>query len=205
MQKIAIINYGMGNLKSVYNAFSLFDSAAYVADYPSELEKAEKIVLPGVGSFYDGMKNLRTNGWLEALEKHVVRIGKPFMGVCLGMQLLATCGDEGGLCNGLGWVEGAVEKLRGGESVRIPHIGWNDVQFIKKDKLYADLKGQQTFYFVHSYVFTPKNRNVISGTFSYGDEYAASIEKNNICATQFHPEKSQKAGLSLIKNFLTKY
>ncbi|MBB1073505.1 imidazole glycerol phosphate synthase subunit HisH [Rhodoferax sp. 4810] len=202
--KIAIIDYGMGNLKSVANAFANIGYAAFIARNPNDLCFASHVVLPGVGAFGDGMKNLCSCGWLDILEEEVIKKGKPFMGICLGMQLLATVGTEYGLHKGLNWIPGTVKKIESNEpQIRVPHVGWNDVRILKRDGLYQDLGDSQVFYFVHSYVFDVENKgHLISGLTCHGIEFVASLEKNNIYATQFHPEKSQKVGLKVLDNFI---
>jgi glutamine amidotransferase len=201
--KLAIINYGMGNLRSVANAFAAIGCEAEITDRPEDLRSAERIVLPGVGAFGDGMSNLRAGGWVEVMEEEVRDKGKPFIGLCLGMQLLATNGTEHGSHRGLNWIPGLSERLASDdEQLRVPHIGWNDVRFTNKDSLYSDLGDSQVFYFVHSYVLRPEDASVVTATCDYGTEWAASVEKENIYATQFHPEKSHKAGLKLLQNFL---
>lgn len=193
----------MGNLSSVANAFDVLGCPAQISNHPEDLRMAERIVLPGVGAFGDGIKNLRSFGWVEVLEEEIRRKGKPFLGICLGMQLLATTGMEYGIHEGLNWVSGIVEQISCKDpEIRVPHIGWNDVDFIKRKGLYANLGDSQTFYFVHSYVLRPKDPSLVSGICSYGIEFAASVEVDNIYAIQFHPEKSQRAGLSVLKNFL---
>lgn len=201
---VLIVDYGMGNLRSVVNAFAAIGCEAVVSNDPADTSGAQRIVLPGVGAFGDAMNNLRATGWLDALEENVRSKGKPFLGLCLGMQLLATIGTEHGTHAGLGWVSGAVERITNDDSsVRIPHIGWNDVEFTQINGLYSGLGKAQTFYFVHSYVLKPVESTVISGICNYGSSFAASIEIDNIFATQFHPEKSQKAGLAVLKNFIS--
>ena len=201
---ILIIDYGMGNLRSVANAFEAIGHFAQVTRDPYRLKDASRIVLPGVGAFPDAMKNLRKIGWIQSLEQEVMKNGKVFLGICLGMQVLASVGYELGQCNGLGWVSGSVERIKcTGTSIRVPHIGWNEVSVRKEGKLFAELGEKPIFYFVHSYVFKPENLAHITGTCKYGVEFAAAIEKDNIFATQFHPEKSQKAGLQVLKNFCT--
>jgi glutamine amidotransferase len=202
---VAIIDYGVGNLRSVANAFASIGCEAKVISKPEDLSAAERIVLPGVGAFGDCMVSLRKAGWIEVLEQEVRDKGKPFLGLCVGMQMLATTGKEQGTHEGLNWVPGVVERIRSLDAtVRVPHIGWNDVRLTGKDGLYKGLGDTQTFYFVHSYVFHPDDPGIASGFCSYGEEFVASIEMGNIYATQFHPEKSQKSGLAVLKNFLTK-
>lgn len=199
---IAVINYGMGNLRSVVNAFTMIGAPVAVANGAEELRRATHIVVPGVGAFGDGMRNLRCGGWVEVLDEEVRRKGKPFLGICLGMQILARMGTEHGRHEGLGWVEGSALMLPPGEPpLRLPHIGWNDVRFVRPSRLYRDLGSSQTFYFVHSYALFPEDPTTTSGVCEYGKEFAASIEFGNVFATQFHPEKSHKAGLAVLKNF----
>ena len=201
--KIYIIDYGMGNLRSVKNAFDSLDCQAVIIDKPAELNRADKIVLPGVGAFGDAMNNLKNAGWLEALNKEVIQKSKHFLGICLGMQVLAGIGTEHGIHKGLGWLSGSVNRLSGEQAnFRIPHIGWNDVKLVEGKMLYNGLGDIQSFYFVHSYVFCPEDTGVVSGICDYGGDFVASIEKNNIFAVQFHPEKSHKIGLTVLKNFV---
>ncbi|MHC0061526.1 imidazole glycerol phosphate synthase subunit HisH [Nostoc sp. UIC 10890] len=201
--KIAIIDYGMGNLRSVANAFASLNYPAFITKNPEDLSQASHIVLPGVGAFGDGIKNLQAAGWVNILEKEVIENGKPFLGICLGMQLLATAGTEYGYHKGLNWIPGTVKRLETNEScIRVPHIGWNDVHFLNKHCLYTGLGDFQVFYFVHSYVFYPEDTSRVCGVTYHGLEFVSSIQKGNIYATQFHPEKSQKAGLTVLKNFI---
>lgn len=205
MKKVGIIDYGMGNLNSVYNAFISLGADTFIAREAKDLAGAGYIVLPGVGAFGDGMNNLQSAKWIESLENEVHKEGKPFLGICLGMQLLATWGSEHGRHKGLDWIPGTVERIASDDPlIRVPHIGWNDVRFIKKDGLYQALPDSGCYYFVHSYVLAPDNKEAISATFSYGNDFVASIEVNNINAVQYHPEKSQKFGLAVLKNFLAK-
>ena len=200
---VAIINYGMGNLRSVMNALLALDCPVMIAHAPADLAEADKIVLPGVGAFGDGMQHLQSGGWLEALETEVRQKRKPFLGICLGMQLLGSKGYELGEHEGLDWIPGSVDRLTVEDpDLRIPHIGWNDVCFTRTEGLYAGLGERQTFYFVHSYVLCPQDPRVISGLCTHGTPFAASLEWENIRATQFHPEKSQKAGIAVLRNFV---
>lgn len=198
----AVIDYGMGNLRSVCNAVEALGATAFVAQRPEMLETADHIILPGVGAFADGMRNLSGGGWTEALEREIREKGKLFLGLCLGMQMLATRGMEHGEHDGLGWVRGTVERLTAEGGLRIPHIGWDDVRFVRKGGLYADQEPSAVFYFVHSYVLRPEDPRIVSGICAYGQDFAASIVSDNVFATQFHPEKSQKAGLAVLGRFL---
>ena len=201
---VLIVDYGMGNLRSVANAVEVIGWEALISSNPEDLRRADKVILPGVGAFGDGMRNLKAMGWINVLDEEIRRKAKPFLGLCLGMQLLATTGTEHGTHQGLNWIPGVVERIQcDGPKIRVPHIGWNDVRFVKGEGLYSGMGDSKTFYFVHSYVFRPESFSVVSGVCSYGVEFAASLELDNIFATQFHPEKSQKAGLAVLKNFLS--
>lgn len=197
-----MIDYGMGNLRSVTNALRSLGGDAAVVSAPEELQSAEKIVLPGVGAFADGMRNLRAGGWADALEREVRGKGKPFLGLCVGLQLLAESGSEHGSTRGLGWIGGSVERFASDNGLRVPHIGWNDVEFAEGNSMYEGLGSGDAFYFVHSFVLRPTDESVVSGWCDYGGPFAASVETENIRAAQFHPEKSHRAGLQLLKNFL---
>ena len=169
-----------------------------------QLRDVSSIVLPGVGSFGDAMHNLRARGLIGELETQVRARHKPYLGICLGLQLLATSGFEHGEHAGLNWVPGTVEKLPGsvdGQTLRVPHIGWNEVHETAGDWLYAGLGDAPAFYFVHSYALKPTDPAMISGGCRYGVDFAASITSENIVAVQFHPEKSHRAGLRLLRNW----
>ena len=198
---IAIIDYGMGNLRSVFNAFQVLGIEASIADGPAGLREASGVVLPGVGAFGDGMRNLRERGFIEELERQVVAGGKPFLGLCLGLQLLGTRGFEHGENAGLGWIPGVVDRLVVPDVLRVPHIGWNDTRFVKPDALFTGLGAAAAFYFVHSFVLVPEDPAVVTGVCDYGVDFVASVRRDNICATQFHPEKSHKAGLAVLRNW----
>jgi glutamine amidotransferase len=201
--RIAVVDYGMGNLRSVANAFEAVGRPVEIVAKPGQLSGADGIVVPGVGAFGDAMRNLHHRGFVEALEDNVREQGVPFLGLCLGMQLVATDSVEHGDTMGLGWVPGRVVRIEpNGVPLRIPHIGWNDVRFTEETRLFADLGESAAFYFVHSYVFRPESPEVASGICEYGGPFAASIETGNIFGTQFHPEKSQHAGLAALRNFV---
>ncbi|MEG6584988.1 imidazole glycerol phosphate synthase subunit HisH [Dendrosporobacter sp. 1207_IL3150] len=200
---VMIIDYGMGNLRSVANAFAAINVDAQICSQPSQLNFADRIILPGVGAFGEGMANLRRNGWDEAIYEQVLIKGKPFLGICLGMQLLATTGTEHGNTEGLNLIGGNVEKITS-EAIefRLPHIGWNSVSPSEGSQLYRGFKQAKDFYFVHSYAFIPQDVSVVSGVCDYYTDFVASIEKDNIFGTQYHPEKSQHAGLAVLENFV---
>lgn len=196
---IAIIDYRMGNLRSVQKGFEHAGvSDAVVTDDPEVVERADGIVLPGVGAFRDAAANLRASG-VEDVLRHRVGHGTPFLGICLGMQLLADVGFEEGEWKGLGFVGGTCERLPGG--VKIPHIGWNTVEYPRESPLFDGVPDSTAFYFVHSYRLLPNDDSVIAGSTEYGVRFAAAVQSDNIFAVQFHPEKSSAMGLRLLANF----
>lgn len=201
--KIAVVNYGMGNLGSVRRALEDIGAEVIIANDPAAIFDANRIVLPGVGAFTEGMACLTNTGWESALHEVVIQQGKPLLGVCLGMQMLASIGHEGGETNGLGFVPGSVQRLDAmGCNLRVPHMGWNDVKYKKNDTLFNGIPDSSDFYFVHSYAFVPENQEHLIATTSYDVDVAATIRHGNIFGCQFHPEKSSKAGRQLLKNFM---
>ena len=200
--KVAIIDYGMGNVASVDKAVSYLGYESIITNNPNEINSSNYIILPGVGAFAQGMDNLNKLGLVDLLTNEVIVNKKPFLGICLGMQLIATKGHELKLTNGLGWVEGEVIKINEPDK-SIPHLGWNEIT-VTNDSFIKDFN-QKDFYFIHSYHFSVTNREDIAATVNYGNNYVAAIQKENIFASQFHPEKSQLFGLSLIKSFLNFY
>lgn len=200
--KVAIVNYGMGNLGSVRRALVELHADAFIADHPGALWDAQRIVLPGVGSFAEGSARLHADGWDEALRKQVIEHQKPILGICLGMQLLASQGDEGGNSRGLNLIPGKVTRLDTlGCLERVPHAGWNDIEVLSPHPLFSRIDSGTDFYFVHSYAFSTQEEYVLA-TCRYGVTFAAAVGKEHVLGTQFHPEKSSKAGHRLIKNFL---
>lgn len=201
--KVAIINYGMGNLGSVRRAFEDVGAEAYIADQAAAIHDANSIVLPGVGAFGEGMGRLRDAGWVNVLQEVVIQKKTPMLGICLGMQMLASFGHEGGVTKGLGFIPGQVQRLdQLGCRLRVPHVGWNEVHYEKKDVLFDGIPDSSDFYFVHSYAFVPESDEHLIATTSYGCNLAAAIRHDNVCGCQFHPEKSSRAGRQLLKNFL---
>ena len=193
----------MGNLGSVRRALIEVGADPVVAEKPEELQAADRIILPGVGSFADGMKNLAEGGWIQKLREHVEK-GTPLLGICLGMQLLADYGTEGGGGAGLGLISGEVRKIDTlGCKLRIPHTGWNNIELIgKSEGLFRDIPCGTDFYFVHSFAFLPKKLENMLATVNYGVPLTAAISSGSIFGTQFHPEKSSKSGLRLLQNFI---
>lgn len=198
---IAIIDYGMGNTGSVLNAFRALGHAAIVTKDATLIEDSTHIVFPGVGAFDRGMENLHASGLIPVLSRLVLAAHKPFLGICLGMQMLASIGEEGGVHEGLGWIPGRVRRFHIPEQqFRLPHVGWNDVILDMTHPLFRDIH-RPIFYFVHSYHFVPTDTSTIIGRADYGESFAAVIAKDNIFGVQFHPEKSQRDGLQLLDNF----
>jgi glutamine amidotransferase len=201
--KVAIVNYGMGNLGSVRRALEELGALPVVADHPGALFDANRLVLPGVGAFSEGMERLRTGGWVEPIQRQVRELGKPLLGICLGMQMLAEGGEEGGATEGLGLVAGRVRRLDAlGCRLRIPHVGWNDVWHTGVDPLFAHVEQGTDFYFVHSFAFCAAMPDVVSATVEYGVPLTAGIRSGNTFGVQFHPEKSSRAGKQVLRNFL---
>ena len=199
---ISIIDYGMGNVGSVKNAVEYLGYDVVIPKTKEDFEKSSHIILPGVGSFADGMKNLSQAGYIEILNEEVLTKKKPFLGLCLGLQILADIGEEGGLTKGLGWIKGKVSRFKIEKSYKIPHIGWNDVTIKKNSILFNGIE-KPIFYFVHSFHFTPDDKSVISAEAEYGEKFVAGVEKNNIFGLQFHTEKSQQEGINTLDNFLS--
>lgn len=188
----------MGNLASVKKVLDYVGLPNIITDCKEEIEAAEAIILPGVGSFQQGMINLQKKGLIDVLNNEVITKKKPFWGICLGMQLIFSQGNEPESCQGLGWIKGSVQKFEN-NGLRIPHMGWNNIKPHGHDIFAEDTIGD--YYFIHSYHVVPDNDHVVAATVNYQSDIVASILKDNIFATQFHPEKSQEIGLSLIKKF----
>ena len=208
--RVGIIDYGSGNIRSVFMSFekaaALLDKNIQIViiDNVEELKGIDKIVLPGVGAFSDCMQGLENiNGLVDLLYKMVIEQSKAFLGICVGMQLLANFSKEYGHTEGLGWIEGevsAIEKI--GPEMKVPHMGWNSINFDKKHPIFNRIQKEEDFYFAHSYKFNVKNNNFVLAKTYYGSDITAVVLKNNIIGTQFHPEKSQATGVQFIKNFL---
>ena len=201
---IAVVDYGMGNLRSVERAFRSMRASVTITSDPEALTSAERIVLPGVGAFGEAMARLRAAGLAEALTEQVLGRRVPFLGICLGLQLICRGSDERGTHDGLGWIPAWVRRIDPGDaSLRVPHVGWNDVRAKSGSALMPDGASTGVFYFVHSFHAVPDEgaEGVVSATVPYGRELTACIERGNILATQFHPEKSQRDGLALLQRF----
>jgi imidazole glycerol-phosphate synthase subunit HisH len=204
MSKIAIVDYGMCNLDSVARAIEMCGGKPVVTDRPEDLGSATHIILPGVGAFRDAMFNLRRRGLDVILRKEVVENNIPFLGICLGMQLLAIRSWEGGENTGLGWLDGEVRRLEPkGQDYRIPHIGWNEVNFGQDAPLFRGIASGKDFYFVHSYHFRCRDAGDVMAYTPYCGGFVSAVRTGHILGVQFHPEKSQRVGLQLLNNFMT--
>lgn len=198
---IAIIDYGMGNLRSLKNAIEYIGYEPTLITEPDQAKDADHLILPGVGAFGKAMENLRRTGFDEAIGDHV-RAGKPLLGICLGMQLLAARGTEFGDHAGLGLIEGEVIQFVPSDEFPIPHVGWNDYTLVRRHPVFANVKKNIDFYFVHSFHFVPASQESVLTTSHYGREFVSSVAQGPVVGFQFHPEKSQQGGLTLLDNFL---
>jgi glutamine amidotransferase len=203
MKKICIIDYGVGNLASIYNAIRMLNSDVIISNHLEDINNSSHLILPGVGSFKSGMDGLKKFNLIELLNEQVLTKKKNFLGICLGMQLIFSESEEDGVFKGLNWIKGKIIKIpKKTNDIKIPHMGWNDINFSNNAKLYKDIENNTSFYFVHSYKAMPINEKIITGTCVHGSNIVASLESDNIFATQFHPEKSHEPGTKLLKNFI---
>ena len=200
---IAIVNYGMGNIRSIQNALQYLGCACEVVDTPTGLQKSKKIILPGVGSFAKAIANIKQLKLFDELQHIVIDKRVPILGICLGMQLLAGIGEEDGPSVGLGLIPGKVKKFVFTSKFKMPHIGFNTVKIINNHStLFEGLEDNLDFYFVHNYVFECDKKEHIATLTQYGKIFVSSVQNENILGVQFHPEKSQSNGLRLLKNFI---
>lgn len=199
---IGLIDYGAGNYASVSNALRSLELDIARVTTPQQVDQVSHLILPGVGAFAAAMRKLQALGLIDALRDAVLKKGKPFLGICVGLQVLASTGREFETCPGLGWIAGSVDKIDlHGYSLRLPHIGWNSLELRRSSPLVAGLGDSPTFYFVHSYHLTPDDSEAVLATCDYGGPVVSIVEKDNIFGVQFHPEKSQHDGLQLLRNF----
>lgn len=195
---IAIIDYGMGNLRSVEKAIAQVGYEPKVTNDVAVVKNARGIILPGVGAFADAMENLEKHDLINTIQ-NVIAEGKPFLGICLGLQLLFSGSEENGWHEGLDIFSGKVKRLPGG--VKIPHMGWNQIEIVKESAITKDISQKSNFYFVHSYHVSPDDRGIIATTTDYGINFTSIVSKDNVYGIQFHPEKSSTLGLRILKNF----
>jgi glutamine amidotransferase len=204
---IAIIDYNSGNISSVINSFREVVKNRVKIEVTSDLSKiksSDKVVLPGQGSFKSCVEALNNiNGLVDILNEFAINNKKPLLGICVGLQMFADIGYEEIETKGLGWIPGKVSKINNQNGkFKLPHIGWNQINIVKESKIFKDVENNSHMYFVHSYEFVPNDKNIISATTEYSTKVVCSVEKENIFGTQFHPEKSDKIGLKIIKNFV---
>jgi len=203
MNKVAIVDYGMCNLDSVGRAVEECGGEAIVTDQASDIEAADRIILPGVGAFPDAMRNLTELGLHKVLEEQVLGEQAPFLGICLGMQLLASVGFEGDETEGLGWIDGDVRRFVPTNGERVPHMGWNEIVPAPNSPLFAGIDPGTDFYFVHSYHYVCRSDDDVAATTPYCGGFTSAVARGNVFAVQFHPEKSQRSGFQVLRNFLT--
>ncbi len=200
---IAIINYGSGNIQAIGNIYNTLNIPFFIADHPEDLQKATKIILPGVGAFDQAINELKKSGMRQALDTLVLQEKKYLLGICVGMQLLAKSSQEG-VSGGLGWIDGEVKKFdhkNFNQATHLPHMGWNTIQPVKESPLFKDVDLDFGYYFLHSYYFScTKNDHILAVT-NYGGEFTCAVNFENIYGVQFHPEKSHHSGIQLLKNF----
>ncbi len=195
---IAIIDYGAGNLQSVKNALDYLKVKSIITSNANDIIKAKKVIFPGVGSFGDGIRALNETDLIDPIMK-VIEDNKPFLGICLGMQVLFEKSEESPGVEGLGIFEGTVKKFKG--DLKIPQIGWNQIKIQKESRLLEGVKDKSFFYFVHSYYADPEDKEIALAATDYGREFVSAVEKDNIFALQFHPERSGEIGLKILENF----
>jgi glutamine amidotransferase len=200
---IGIVDYGMGNVQSVANALLFLGEQSVITADPGRLEACDRLILPGVGAFGDAMEQLRARRLIEPLNRLVVEEERAFLGICLGMQLLADGSSEHGHHEGLGWIAGAVEPIRSANrDLKVPHMGWNDVDVRREHPLFRGLSQPgNCYYFVHSFWLVASREEDVVGTVQHGERLTAAVARGNIAGVQFHPEKSQDNGLQLLRNF----
>ena len=204
---VTIVDYNSGNISSIVNSFKEIVQNKVIVEVTSDLKKirsSDKVILPGQGSFKSCVEALNgIAGLVDTLSELAISKKKPFLGICVGLQMFADIGYEEIETKGLGWIAGKVSKIDNDNGkFKLPHIGWNQINIIKKSKISKDIKDKSHMYFAHSYEFVPKDKNIISATTDYSSNIVCSVEKENLFGTQFHPEKSDKIGLQMIKNFI---
>lgn len=200
---IVLIDYGIGNTHSVMNAITTLDYKARISSDSKVIKAADVLVLPGVGAFDRVMNNLRAARIEDVLHEEVLVKKKPILGICAGMQMMASSSEENGFHKGLDWIKGKVVKLNPPKEYAVPHVGWNDVDIRSKDTMFSRLSEDSHFYFDHSFHFVPDNPNHIAAAVDYGASITAAVQDGHICGVQFHPEKSQTNGLKLFRSFFT--
>ena len=203
MKSVTVVDYGMGNLKSLHRALNEVGGDVIISNDVRDIVSAQRVIIPGVGSYADGAKNLKAWGLVDVIRKASLENERPVLGICLGMQLLSSKGYEGGTTEGIGIIPGEVRRLEPTSSEeRIPHMGWNDVNLMGNNELFSGIPNHSDFYFVHSYCLTPANSSHIVGTTEYCGRIVTVVRNGNTWGVQFHPEKSGPLGYRLLRNFL---
>ncbi len=197
---IALVDYGMGNLLSVHKALEYLNADVEIITKSADLAKADSVILPGVGNFGEGVEHLNSSGLADSI-KSFIDTGKPYLGICLGMQMLMESSEEAPNVKGLGVFKGKVIKFPKNE-LKVPHMGWNSIDLKNESECFKNINSGKFFYFVHSYFVQPDDKSIIKATTNYGIDVTAAIGRDNVFATQFHPEKSQDDGLQILKNFI---
>ena len=197
---VLVIDYGVGNIRSVTNALESLGYAHAVSSAVADIKDADIYILPGIGAFEEAMSHLKERGIINVLSNEVLKKKKPILGICLGMQVLAQDSEENGMHKGLGWIEGHILRIPPFAGIRIPHVGWNQLNTLKRIPLFSTVPRQSSFYFDHSYHFSTKKKN-IAASCEYGTEITAAVQRGNIFGVQFHPEKSQNNGLRVLRAF----
>lgn len=200
MEKIGLLDIGLGNIRSVFNAVYEMGYDPILVSMPKQFDELTHLILPGVGNFAAGMHSIHSAGMLSSLESFAVS-GRPLLGICLGMQLMATTGNEGGVTSGLGLIEGDICRIPEGVGRRIPHVGWNEAVLLKPHPIFEGVKLGCDFYFVHSYHFVPHHWEDTLATTDYMGSLVCAVARDNLVGLQFHPEKSQANGLKVLENF----
>lgn len=198
---VAIIDYGAGNLSSVKKALDYLGAESEITQDKEKILSASHVILPGVGSFGDAMKSMAERGLVEPV-KQAARSGKPFLGICLGLQLLFESSEESKGVEGLGLIKGKIVQIPRDNGLKVPHIGWNSVKINQKNGIFSGIEDGSYFYFVHSFYLKDAEPDAVAATTEYGVDIECAVQKGNLCATQFHPEKSSRLGLQLLENFL---
>ncbi len=200
---IGIIDYGLSNLACVNSAVNFLGFKTRLIKKPDDFRNVSKIILPGVGAFGDAMDNLSQRNLLDELNENIIEKEKYFLGICLGAQLICRKSEEFGVTKGLGWIDADVKKIHSkNENLRIPHSGWNNIELLKKNILFKEIPSDSLFYFTHSFGIFNNDRSTVIGECNHGETFSVALNYKNIFGVQFHPEKSQKMGLTLLKNFL---
>lgn len=197
---LVVVDYGMGNLRSVLSKLRRLKVEAIVSGDPTDVAAATRLLLPGVGAFGAGMRNLADRGLLDVLNTRVLEDGVPVLGICLGFQLLTQHSEEGDVA-GLGWIDGETRRFDSDLGIRVPHAGWNAVEVARDNGLWRDVPDDERFYFTHSYYVTCNRPEDAIGTTHYGTDFVAAVQRDNVYGTQFHPEKSHRQGLQILENF----